>query len=154
MLLLAFCVFFAACCAAGATGAMFPPGPWYESLKKPSWVPPNWMFPVVWTTLYFFMSYAAARVAMLPDAGLPLAFWALQIALNTLWTPMFFGLQRMKTALYVMMGLWTSVLLTLLTFAVVDTIAGLLLVPYLIWVSVAGALNYAVWRMNPDESAG
>ena len=154
MLFLTFCVFFAACCAAGATGAMFPPGPWYESLKKPAWVPPNWMFPVIWTTLYFLMSYAAARVAMVPDTGFALAFWALQIALNTLWTPVFFGLQKMQTALYVMLGLWTSVLLTLLAFAVVDTIAGLLFVPYLIWVSVAGALNYAVWRMNPNESAG
>ena len=97
-----FFTFLASCMAAAATGAMFQPGPWYEGLTKPSWFPPRWVFPVAWTTLYIVMSLAAMRVAPLPGAAQGMGFWALQIALNTLWSPIFFGLHRMKTALIVM----------------------------------------------------
>lgn len=152
MFWLTFLVFFAACCAAGATGAMFSPGEWYRNLAKPSWNPPDWVFPVVWTTLYIAIAYAAARVAMLPGAGLALAFWGLQIALNTLWSPVFFGLHRMRAALIIVGALWLAVLGTMVTFLQLDTIAGLLIAPYLLWVTIATALNASVLRLNPDHA--
>ncbi|WP_292290764.1 TspO/MBR family protein [Marivita sp.] len=147
-----FCIFLAACFAAGSTGGLFPPGPWYRNLNKPSWTPPNWVFPVTWTTLYLCMSAAGARVALMPDNGLAMAFWALQIALNGLWTPVFFGLKRIKLGMVVLSGLWLSVAATIWALLQVDLIAGLLFVPYLIWVTIAGALNGSVWRLNPEEA--
>ncbi len=145
---LLFAVFLAACMAAGTTGAMFEPGAWYRSLAKPRWTPPDWLFPVAWFTLYICMSLAAMRIAQTPEAGLPLAFWALQIALNTLWTPIFFGLKRMGAALVVIVALWLSVAATMVSFWQIDLIAGLLFIPYILWVTTAGALNFAVWWMN------
>lgn len=150
MFTILFLIFLAACFAAGATGALFPPGPWYDRLHKPRWTPPNWLFPVAWTTLYLAMSYAAALVALSENNGLGLALWGLQIALNTLWTPVFFGLRRLKQGLYVLVTLWVSVAATMVVFFNVAPLAGWLFMPYLAWVSVAGALNYAVWKLNPD----
>jgi tryptophan-rich sensory protein len=148
-----FLTFLAACGAAAATGAMFQPGAWYDSLNKPGWTPPDWAFPVVWTTLYLAMSYAAMRVALLPGSGQALAFWAMQIAFNTLWTPVFFGLRRMKAGLVVLCGLWLSVAATMLAFWQLDALAGALMAPYLLWATIAGALNYSVWRRNPEAAA-
>jgi benzodiazapine receptor len=145
-----FLTFLASCGAAAATGAMFQPGDWYFAMKKPRWTPPNWLFPVAWTTLYLCMSFAAMRVAQGPNAGQALAFWGLQLAFNTLWTPVFFGLRRMRSAMVVMAGLWVSVAATLLAFWQVDATAGMLFVPYLMWVTVAGALNFSVLRLNPS----
>ncbi|MGS4920038.1 MULTISPECIES: tryptophan-rich sensory protein TspO [Mameliella] len=145
-----FLIFLLACFAAGATGGMFPPGDWYRSLDKPRWTPPDWVFPVAWTTLYLLMAFAGARVALAPDNGLALAFWALQIALNTLWTPVFFGLRRMRAGLVVLSALWLAVAACLVTLWQVDAWAGLAFVPYLCWVSVAWALNLSVLRRNPD----
>ncbi len=149
-----FLVFLAACFAAGATGGMFSPGPWYDRLEKPSWTPPNNLFPVAWTTLYLLMAGAGARVALLPDNGLAMAFWALQIALNTLWTPVFFGLRKMRAGLAVLAALWLAVAGTLVSLWQVDWVAGAMFVPYLMWVSVAAALNLAVLRLNPDAAGG
>ena len=144
-----FLTFLAACGAAAATGAMFQPGDWYDGLAKPRWTPPGWLFPLVWTSLYLCMALAAMRVAGIAGSGQALAFWGLQIALNTLWTPVFFGLHRMRAALGVMVGLWLAVAATTVSFAALDAVAGLLFAPYLVWVSIAGALNFTVWRMNP-----
>ncbi|MBY6122265.1 tryptophan-rich sensory protein [Mameliella alba] len=145
-----FLIFLLACFAAGATGGMFPPGDWYRSLDKPRWTPPDWVFPVAWTTLYLLMAFAGARVALAPDNGLALAFWALQIALNTLWTPVFFGLRRMRAGLVVLSALWLAVAAGLVALWQVDAWGGLAFVPYLCWVSVAWALNLSVLRRNPD----
>jgi len=147
---LAFFIFLAASGAAAATGSMFQPGQWYEGLNKPSWTPPKLAFPIVWTILYILIAVAAARVVHLPGAGYALAFWALQIALNTLWTPIFFGLRDMKAGMVVILMLWVAVLCTLISLMQIDMIAGLMFVPYLIWVSIASALNYSVMTRNPD----
>ncbi|MEL7026805.1 MAG: TspO/MBR family protein [Pseudomonadota bacterium] len=144
-----FAVFLLACGAAGATGAMFPPGAWYDALEKPSWTPPNWLFPVAWTLLYIAIAIAGARIAVLPGNGLALALLAAQFGFNTLWTPVFFGLRRMGAAMVVLAILWALVAACMLAFFQLDLIAGLLFVPYLIWVTVAGALNWSVWRLNP-----
>jgi len=147
-----FVIFLAACFAAGSTGGLFPPGPWYERLNKPSWTPPNWLFPVAWTTLYLCMAAAGARAAISPDNGLAMALWALQIALNGLWTPVFFGLRNMRLGLIVLMALWASVAASMAALWMVDWVAGLLFVPYLVWVTVAGALNLSVIRLNADAA--
>jgi tryptophan-rich sensory protein len=147
-----FILFLAACCAAAATGSMFPPGEWYRSLAKPSWTPPNWLFPVAWTTLYLASAYAATRVAVLDGNAHAMGFWALQIALNTLWTPVFFGLERIRAGMVVLVFLWIAVFGTMVSFLMLDTLAGLLFVPYVVWVTVAGALNASVWRLNPSAA--
>ncbi len=134
--------------AAASTGAAFPPGEWYKTLSKPTWTPPNWLFPLAWTFLYIAMVYAAWRVAGTEAAGPALAFWACQITLNALWSPVFFGLRRIGAALFVIGPLWGAVLVTMLLFFSADLLAGVLLVPYLIWVSYAAALNFDIWRRN------
>lgn len=143
-----FLTYLAACGAAAATGAMFQPGEWYRGLAKPRWTPPDWLFPVAWTVLYLAMSAAAARVAMLPDTGLALALWSVQIALNTLWTPVFFGLRRIGAGLVIIFLLWLAVAATMVAFWQHDAIAGALFAPYLAWVTVAGMLNRSVWHRN------
>ncbi len=148
--LMFFAIFLAATFAAGATGAMFPTGAWYKTLKKPSWTPPNWVFPVAWTSIYLLIAFAGARVAPLDGNGYAMAFWALQIAFNTLWTPIFFGLRRLKGSLPVMAGLWVAVAGATVTHMQLDLWAGLAFVPYLVWVTVASALNIAMARLNPD----
>ncbi|MDD9726473.1 tryptophan-rich sensory protein [Roseovarius sp. SK2] len=150
MIWLCFAIFLAACFAAGATGALFPPGKWYEDLNKPTWTPPNWLFPVAWTTLYLLMAGAGARAAVSPDNSVAMALWALQIALNGLWTPVFFGLRRIRLGLVVLVGLWIAVFCGMIALWQVDWLAGLMFVPYLAWVSVAGALNLSVMRLNPE----
>ena len=150
MTALLFAVFLTACLAAGATGGLFPTGAWYRSLAKPTWTPPNWAFPVAWISIYVLIAYAGARVAVLDGSGLALAFFALQFSLNTLWTPVFFGLRRMGLAFFIIVALWGSVVATAVTFWQLDWVAGLLLVPYVAWASVATALNFTVWRLNPN----
>lgn len=147
---LAFFIFLSACFAAATTGGMFQPGAWYEGLDKPPWTPPKWLFPVAWTTLYVLMSIAAARVVHMPGAGIALAFWALQIALNTLWTPVFFGLRHLKAGMVIILLLWLAVAATMVSLFTLDTVSGLMFVPYLVWVSVASMLNYSVWQRNLD----
>jgi benzodiazapine receptor len=151
--LIVFLLYLAACLVAGATGVLFPPGSWYDSLDKPKWTPPNWMFPVVWAVLYLLMSWAAVIVTNSlsgDDASrIGLSFWSLQITLNALWTPVFFGLRRIGSGLLVMVPLWLAVAGTMVTFFMVNLLAGLLFVPYLVWVTMAASLNYAIWRRNP-----
>ena len=144
-----FAIFLLACGAAGATGAMFPPGPWYKTLNKPWFTPPDWVFPVAWTSIYLLISFAGARVAVLEGNAYAMAFWAAQAGFSTLWTPVFFGLRRLKGSLLVMLPLWVCVLGACVAHWQVDVIAGLAFVPYLLWVTVAAALNVQMWRLNP-----
>lgn len=146
-----FAIFFLACCGAGATGAVFQPGNWYETLDKPSWTPPDWAFPVAWSTIYLLISFAGARIAVMDDNAYAMAFWAMQAAFSTLWTPVFFGLRRLKGALAVMAPLWIAVAGCTYANFQLDFWAGLAFVPYLAWVTVAAALNFSVWRLNPNE---
>lgn len=147
-----FFIFLFATFAAGATGAMFPTGAWYKQLNKPTWVPPNWVFPVAWTSIYLLISFAGARVAGIEGSQMALAFWALQIALNTLWTPVFFGLRALRKSLPIMAGLWLAVLGATVTHFQVDFWAGMAFVPYIIWVTIAAALNLKMVQLNPDQT--
>lgn len=146
-----FLIFFGATVAAGATGALFPTGAWYKSLNKPTWTPPNWVFPVAWTSIYLLISFAGARVAPLDGNAYAMAFWGLQIAFNTLWTPVFFGLRHLKGSLPIMGGLWVAVLGATITHYQLDFWAGLAFTPYLLWVTIAAALNVSMVRLNPDQ---
>ncbi|WP_298437982.1 TspO/MBR family protein [uncultured Jannaschia sp.] len=144
-----FPIFLAACGAAAATGAMFQPGAWYDDLSKPGWTPPNWVFPVVWTYIYVALAVAASRVAGLEGSQYAMAFWAMQIAFNTLWTPVFFGLRRMRAALVVIAGLWVAVAGLLWSLWSLDAVSFWIVAPYILWTTVAGALNASVARRNP-----
>ena len=148
MFWLDFCIFLFACMAAGLTGSLFPPGKWYSELNKPIWTPPNWVFPVAWPILYLCMSYSGATLASIDGAGSALALWALQIALNTLWTPVFFGLENIKVGLIVIFLLLISVVMCTYVFWMYSFISGILFLPYLVWVTFAAALNMAVFRLN------
>tara|TARA_B100001173_G_C15734442_1_gene440002 strand:- start:4 stop:450 length:447 start_codon:yes stop_codon:yes gene_type:complete len=148
MFWLDFLVFLFACMAAGLTGSLFPPGKWYSELNKPVWTPPNWVFPVAWPILYLLMSYSGATLANLESAGSALALWALQISLNTLWTPVFFGLKNLKLGLIIIFLLLVSVAICTYVFWLYAWIAGLLFLPYLAWVVFAAALNAAVFKLN------
>jgi tryptophan-rich sensory protein len=148
---LLFFLFLAATFGAGSTGALFPTGAWYKSLNKPTWVPPNWMFPVAWTSIYLLISFAGARVAVIDGNAYAMAFWAIQIAFNALWTPVFFGLRRLKGSLPIIGGLWVAVLGCTITHFQLDFWAGLAFVPYLLWVTIATALSIAMVRLNPNE---
>lgn len=146
-----FLTYLAACGAAAATGAMIQPGAWYDALNKPSWTPPRWVFPVVWTSLYILMSLAGMRVAQAAGNGQAVALWSVQIALNTLWTPVYFGQHRIRAAMVVMVCLWLSVAAATWSFFHVDVLAGVLFLPYLVWVSIAAGLNFTTMRLNPGQ---
>lgn len=143
-----FFIFLLACCAAGATGIIFKPGAWYESLEKPSFTPPDWAFPVAWTTIYLLLAWAGYRLTLIPGSEIVLALWAAQIALNTLWTPVFFGANRLFAAMVVLVLLWIVVAAMIVTALQLDIITGLILFPYLVWLSVAAALNFSILRHN------
>ncbi|PWJ21688.1 tryptophan-rich sensory protein TspO [Jannaschia seohaensis] len=145
-----FAIFLLATFGAGATGAMFPPGDWYDRLEKPPWTPPNWVFPVVWTSLYLALAFVGARLAPMAGSEYAMAFWAMQIAFNALWTPVFFGLRKMRAAFVVMLLLWVAVAGLVASAWPLDRLSALLMLPYLLWVTIAGALNASVLRRNPS----
>lgn len=143
-----FLIFLLACAAAATTGLLFKPGPWYESLVKPGFTPPNRVFPVAWSSIYLLLAWAGYRLTLIPDSQAVLALWAAQIALNTLWTPVFFGAHRLFAAMVILTLLWLVVAAMVLMALRLDVITGLILFPYLAWLCVAAALNFSIWRNN------
>ena len=143
-----FLTFFGACGAAAAGGALFPTGDWYKNLDKPKWTPPDWVFPIAWTIFYLALAVAGTRVASMPDNKFALSFWSLHIALNTLWTPVFFGSRNLKAGMVIIVLMWISTVGLIYHCFVVDKVAGIILLPYIIWVSVASALNLSLLRRN------
>ena len=149
--LLALAAWLLLCFAAASLGALFTPGEWYAALQKPSWNPPGWLFGPVWTLLYTLMAVAAWLVWQeggWAKQARPLLVFCLQLALNALWTPLFFGLHRPGLAFAEMVLLWLAIVATLVLFARVRRLAAWLLAPYLLWVSFAAYLNFALWRLN------
>lgn len=126
---------------------------WYPLLNKPVFTPPNWAFPVAWTTLYIFMGIAAGLVWARIDVETEtvrkgLTFFAIQLALNALWSYLFFGLKNPLLALVEIVLLWLMIYETYIQFKKVSRYAGFLFIPYLAWVTYATALNAAIWWMN------
>ncbi|KHK64827.1 CrtK [Pseudomonas fluorescens] len=143
-----FFIFLLACCAAASTGVIFKPGPWYESLVKPSFTPPNWLFPVAWSVIYLLLAWAGYRLSLIPGSQLALSLWAAQIALNTLWTPVFFAAHHMIAGMVIIALLWLVVAAMVVLALRLDVITGLILFPYLAWLCVAAALNFSILRNN------
>lgn len=140
-----------ACLFAALIGAYFEPGSWYQMLNKPSWTPPNWVFPVVWPILYLCMAIAAWLIWKeygFKSARKELRWFILQLALNAAWSWIFFGRQAISTALGEILLLWMAILFTTMLFRRKNKIAAYLMAPYLLWVSYAVALNFALWQMN------
>ncbi|MCD5996187.1 tryptophan-rich sensory protein [Pseudomonas sp. CDFA 602] len=143
-----FFIFLIACAAAASTGIIFKPGQWYESLAKPGFTPPNWLFPVAWTVIYLLLAWAGYRLSQMPGSQEVLALWAAQIALNTLWTPVFFGAHKVLAGMVIITVLWLVVAAMVVLALRLDVITGLILLPYLLWLCVAGALNFSILRNN------
>ena len=139
--------------AAAAMGGLFLPGDWYARLQKPAWNPPNWIFGPVWTALYTIMAVTAWLVwkrGGFAGQRRALLFFLLQLLFNALWSPLFFGLHLPGLAFVDLVLLWLALLATVAAFWKAHRLAGAMLLPYLAWVTFAGALNFAIWRLNPS----
>ena len=122
---------------------------WYQTIKKPFWNPPNWIFAPVWTLLYIMMAVAAWRVWERADNAFgPMLIFAFQLVLNVAWSAIFFGKRNISLALKEIIFLWTAVVATMTVFWLVDLLAGILFIPYVLWVTFAAFLNYIIDRMN------
>lgn len=132
-------------------GSQFGPGEWYQTLTKPEWNPPNWIFGPVWTLLYLLMGISVWIIWKdygLKTAAIPIGFFVAQLILNALWSWFFFGLENVGLAFIDIVVLWTFILITLIMFWKLNTWSGVLLVPYIAWVSFATVLNYNIWQLN------
>ncbi len=127
-------------------------GPWYYGLRKPSWQPPDWLFGPAWTLIYGLIALAGVKAwnaARDRRQGLRIVgVFALNALLNVTWSELFFHFQRLDWALIEVVAFWLSIVVLIVTVASVSHAAGWLLVPYLAWVTFAGALNLAVVRLN------
>ena len=125
---------------------------WYGGLRKPWFNPPDWVFGPVWAVLYLLMAVAAWLVWSENAVALvlvPLAFYGIQLALNSLWSYIFFARKELSKAFVEIIALWIMILITTVLFWNVSQLAGIMMIPYISWVSVASALNYRVWKLNP-----
>ncbi len=141
--------------SAGIIGSIFTVpaiSSWYLALEKPFLSPPNWVFGPVWTLLYLLMGIASFLILQKgfkrKDVKIALAVFALQLALNAIWSVIFFGFKNPFFALLEIVVLWAAILGTVLAFMKVSRVAAALLLPYMLWVSFAVYLNYAIWRLN------
>ena len=125
----------------------------YRQLMRPDWAPPGWLFGPVWALLYVLMAVAAWLVWREREAKatrLALSLYVVQLAANALWSWLFFAWHRGLLAFADIVLLWTLILATLVTFWRIRPLAGALLIPYLLWVSFATALNLRIWQLNPS----
>lgn len=145
----------AICQAAGAIGAATTEtgsGAWYQALDKPWWQPPGWVFAPVWFALYTLMGIAAWMVFRARGFGSrrrrALGLFAAQLVLNALWTPLFFGAHRIVAAAFLLFAILVLAIATTIAFRRIVRVAGLLLVPYVVWLVYAFALNAAIAWAN------
>lgn len=143
------------CNSAGFIGVVFTSSAiptWYDSLKKPPFSPPNWIFGPVWTILYTLMGISAYFVWRqgINDSQVKTALiiFGVQLFLNALWSPIFFGFRALFAGLIVIIIMWIAILLTILAFLKISTVAAVLLIPYILWVSFATILNFSLWILN------
>ncbi len=154
----ALAVFLVLTLGAGVLGALFAPGfstsaaHWYAGLVKPQWLPPQSWYPPIWTVLYVLMAIAAWivwRERYHRNRPVAIAAYGIQLLLNALWTPVFFGSRNIDAGLFEIVALWLAVGWTMREFARVKFAAALILVPYILWVTLAAAINLAIWKLNP-----
>ena len=142
------------CFAAGGIGGLATTqglDSWYETLNKPTWNPPNWVFAPVWTTLYGLMGTAVWLVwrgGVWNEVKSAVVLFTVQLVLNGLWSILFFGLQNPGGALIEIVALWLAIVATTVLFFRRSMIAGGLMMPYLLWVSFASFLNFTIWNLN------
>lgn len=141
--------------AAAAVGAVASEdaGAFYEQLVRPSWAPPGWLFAPVWTVLYALMGIAAWlvwRVHGFKEGSPALALFVVQLAANALWTWLFFVWHQGALAFAEVMLLWCLIVATAASFRRLNALAAVLLLPYLAWVTLASALTFSTWRLNPE----
>ena len=124
---------------------------WYQTLEKPSFNPPDWVFAPVWTALYILMGLAAWRIwrfRSIANTVKALSIFGVQLGLNLSWSILFFGLQRIDLALIEIFILLATIVLNAILFWRIDRLAGLIFVPYVLWVTFATILNASIWLLN------
>lgn len=131
-----------------AIGYLTAPGEWYASLARPSFNPPNWLFAPVWTVLYVLIAVAGWRVWSKDSGGWPMRLWWAQLALNFLWSPVFFAAHQIGLALLVVLLLLAAILAFIAASWRQDRLAGWLFAPYAVWVAFASVLNGAIFALN------
>jgi len=139
------------CQLAGVIGAVFTTpeiNSWYKSLNKPSFNPPSWVFGPAWTMLFILMGISLYIVWSKKISFRNILIFAIQLAINILWSVVFFGMHSPSAAFFVLLLLWVAILFTIINFYKVSKIAAWLLVPYILWVSFAGILNLAIFLLN------
>jgi tryptophan-rich sensory protein len=137
--------------AIGAVASM-QSGPFYVQLVRPDWAPPPSIFGPVWTVLYALMGIAAWLVWRndgFRPAKIALTLFLIQLATNASWSWLFFGWHQGALAFLDILLLWLLIVATLVAFWRIRPVAGVLLIPYLLWVSFASVLNYFIWQLNP-----
>jgi tryptophan-rich sensory protein len=128
-------------------------GRWYQELAKPAFQPPTWAFPVAWSLLYILLGLALAMILNARGAkgrGLALGLFAVQMLLNLLWSPLFFGAHQVSAALILLLVLFVLATACTYAFSKIRKVAGWLMLPYLAWLAFASVLNFEVDRLNPD----
>lgn len=126
---------------------------WYRALEKPAIQPPSYLFGIVWPILYALMGFALALILNARGSalrGLAIGLFVVQLIVNLLWSPLFFGMNQVTLAFWWILLMLVLAIATTIVFARVRTLAAWLMVPYLVWISFAAALNYSIDRLNPD----
>ena len=147
-------IFYLCTVVASSAGFVFQLGdanPWYATLVDPSFAPPNWLFGPVWTILYLLIATSAYKImtdGALKYQNIAIALWGLQLALNTIWTPIFSGAQNLEIAFYYIVALWVTIVAYIVVSWRVNRWASIMFMPYLAWVSFASVLNYSYWQLN------
>lgn len=125
---------------------------WYQTIQKPLWNPPNWIFGPVWTTLYILMGISLFLVWKSDSSSklkkIAITFFAIQLVMNFFWSFIFFNQQQIGWALLEILVMWMFIIATIFAFGNISKTAAWLLVPYVSWVSFAALLNYAIWKLN------
>lgn len=146
----ALAIFAALTAITASVGSLYMPGPWYAALAKPEWTPPNWLFAPVWFTLYAMIALAGWFAWRAQGFGTSIAFWLGQLIFNAAWSYIMFGAHQIGWALVDLIAMWLMIVGFIASVWNSSRLAAWLFVPYFAWATFAGALNYAVWQLNPD----
>lgn len=128
---------------------------WYAALVRPGITPPDWVFPVAWSALYVLMGLALAMIINARGSrlrGLGIALFVVQLLLNLAWSPLFFGMHQVSSALILLVAIFVAALVTTLVFGRIRAAAAWLMAPYLVWLCFAGVLNWEIGKLNPNAS--
>jgi benzodiazapine receptor len=141
------------CLAVGQIGAFFTTEEsyhWFHALNKPTWTPPIYITPIIWTVVYLLMALSAWLIFRLKKAHYRIAlfFWCIQLVLNAFWIPLFFGNQEALYGLIIISILWALVFITTLLFYRISRLAGFFMLTYLSWITFMGILNFKIWALN------